>query len=316
MSRVLIVIDSENTKNAIELLEVARCIYLEQPYETYAIADGDTSNIVIGNFHHVFKSVDDLIKRPDVRDLVDVIAELQSAYHFSSILVPATQMGRMLAPRLAMRLHVGLVADVTGVEHSTDGEIHLVRPAFSGKIMACISNYGKTPLMMTVRQNVFTYEPQKKLQTDVIEIKSSSKPRRSVNLIHTTAKPASHDIRDSKVLVSGGGGIKRDFNKLEALANALDGQVSASRSIVDSGVATRNVQVGQSGKTVSPKLYIALGIYGALQHIEGLKNVHHIISVNTNKEAPICSLSDIVVEGDAVEFIEKLLKKINDPTES
>ena len=100
------------------------------------------------------------------------------------------------------------------------------------------------------------------------------------------------------------------FHRLDELALELNAQVSASRRIIDSGIATRKIQVGQSGNTVSPKLYIALGIYGSLQHIEGLKNVENIISVNIDKDAPICSLSDIVVEGDAVEFIEKLVEKI------
>jgi electron transfer flavoprotein alpha subunit len=315
MNKTLIVIDKENTNNTIELLEVARSIYVNQPYETYAIGDQETLAIINGYFNHAFIGSTEVMTHPDVRNLVEIIDKLHKMYRFSSLLIPATPMGRMLAPRLAMRLHVGLVADVTGVEHD-QGEIHLVRPAFSGKIMACISNLGLSPLMLTVRQNVFSYSSKNKVQTRIIDIESEVIHGQSIKRIKSEIKPFSQDIRDSKVLISGGGGVKKSFDKLEALAEALDGQVSASRSIVDSGVASRNIQVGQSGKTVSPKLYIALGIYGALQHIEGLKNVNHIIAVNKNKDAPICSLSDIVVEGDAVEFIEKLLKKIDDQNES
>jgi len=113
------------------------------------------------------------------------------------------------------------------------------------------------------------------------------------------------------VLVSGGGGVIGQFHHLERLACKLGGQVSASRKIVDHGIAPRSIQVGQSGKRVSPKLYIALGINGAVQHVEGLKQVGSIISVNLDRNAPICSLSDIVVEGDAVTFIEKLVKMID-----
>jgi electron transfer flavoprotein alpha subunit len=97
---------------------------------------------------------------------------------------------------------------------------------------------------------------------------------------------------------------------LAPLAEALGGETAASRKLVDLGVTGRNIQVGQSGKTVSPKLYFALGIHGSLQHMEGLKNVDHIISVNTNRDAPICSVSDIVVEGDASSFIDKLLTRM------
>lgn len=109
-----------------------------------------------------------------------------------------------------------------------------------------------------------------------------------------------------------GGGTARSFHKLESLADVLDGQVSASRKIIDKGIVSRSVQVGQSGKTVRPKLYMALGISGAIQHVEGLKNVENIIAVNTNRSAPICSLSDIVVEGDASEFIDKMVQRIRD----
>jgi len=111
-------------------------------------------------------------------------------------------------------------------------------------------------------------------------------------------------------LISGGGGVLEHFDRLQDLSEAMHAQVSASRRLVDSGVASRRIQVGQSGKTVSPRLYIALGIDGSLQHMEGLKNVEHLIAVNTNKDAPICSLADVVIAGDAVEFIDRLLERI------
>nr|MDA3941003.1 FAD-binding protein [Spirochaetia bacterium] len=112
------------------------------------------------------------------------------------------------------------------------------------------------------------------------------------------------------VLISGGGGITGGIPQLYSLAEELNGKVSASRRIVDQGLAPRNIQVGHSGKTVSPRLYMALGINGAMQHVEGLRNVESIISVNTARNAPICSLSDIVVEGDAREFVESLTTRI------
>ena len=118
------------------------------------------------------------------------------------------------------------------------------------------------------------------------------------------------DIRESEVLVSGGGGVLRHFGKLELLAKELNGMVAASRRAVDSGLAPRQIQVGQSGKTVSPRLYVAIGISGSIQHVVGIKNAEHIIAVNSNRYAPICSIADIVVEGDATEFIEKMVERI------
>ncbi|MDP2813580.1 MAG: electron transfer flavoprotein subunit alpha/FixB family protein, partial [Erysipelotrichaceae bacterium] len=209
----------------------------------------------------------------------------------------------------SMRLHVGLVADVTAIEHQ-NGNLEMVRPAFSGKIMAGIVNKGRLPIMMSVRQNVFNYNSDESKNTEKIEFLPTNIQPSTIQLLDSKEKERSLDIRDSEILISGGGGVQDNFHCLDMLAQQLDAQVSASRRIVDSGLASRRIQVGQSGKTVSPRLYIALGIYGSLQHIEGLNNVENIISVNIDKDAPICSLSDIVVVGDAVEFIERLVKKI------
>jgi electron transfer flavoprotein alpha subunit len=131
-----------------------------------------------------------------------------------------------------------------------------------------------------------------------------------VVLVGRRSKDPPGDIRDAEILISGGGGVLGSFAELEKLASAMGGRVAASRRAVDVGVAARTIQVGQSGRTVSPTLYMALGIDGAGQHIEGLRNIESIISVNTNRHAPICSISDIVVEGDASEFIERLCRRI------
>ncbi len=309
MEKCLIFVDSEYAKNAIELLEVARQIFDLAPYETYALCIHDITESANGAFDHIIYVSDESVKCHDAKAIAIIMEELHVIHNFGAILIPATQIGRMLAPRLAIRLHVGLVADVTAIEH-IDGALQMVRPAFSGKIMACISNLGKKPIMMSVRQNVFLYNEDLNKATSHETFYPKSDLTTNIKWIKTVEKPKSKDIRDSEVLVSGGGGVKKGFHRLTELAEALGGEVSASRHIVDSGIASRSIQVGQSGKTVSPKLYIALGIYGSLQHVEGLKNVKHIISVNINKDAPICSLSDIVVEGDAIEFIEKLVDKI------
>lgn len=313
MEKCLIFVDSDHAKNAIELLEVARQMFDQTSYETYALCINEVPESAIGAFDHVIRVSDENVKCYDAKIIAGIIEELHEIHDFSAILIPATQVGRMLAPRLATRLHVGLVADVTAIEHA-EGELRMVRPAFSGKIMACISNLGKKPIMMSVRQNVFSYHQNSNKATKIEPFNPKCDLTSKIKWVKTLEKPKSKDIRDSEILVSGGGGTKKGFHRLTELAEALGGEVSASRHIVDSGIAPRSIQVGQSGKTVSPKLYIALGIYGSLQHVEGLKNVSHIISVNTNKDAPICSLSDIVVEGDAIEFVEKLVDKIINET--
>ena len=164
--------------------------------------------------------------------------------------------------------------------------------------------------MMSVRPGVFIREGQGTLETEFHEYSRPVSRRTGIKRLEVKPRPRTYDIRECEVLVSGGGGVKKYFNELRRLADELGGQVSASRKIVDQGIAPRSIQVGQSGKTVNPRLYIALGIDGAIQHVEGLRNIETIISVNTSRMAPICSLSDIVVEGDAKEFIDRLTQRI------
>lgn len=311
MNKSLIYLDNDNIQNSIDLLEVVDQIYGVGHCETYAICINQESNSIEGKFDYIIHVNDKRIQNYDIKNLTNCMEELHSNFDFDSVIIPATYIGRMLAPRLAMRLHVGLVADVTTIGH-LDENLEMVRPAFSGKIMAGIVNRGLRPVMMTVRQSVFTYVPgpikkSKKMYHKPLNIQPSQ-----ITLLELTEKVKPQDIRESEVLISGGAGVIRNFDKLNDLADIMNGRVAASRKIIDEGIASRNIQVGQSGKTVSPKLYIALGIHGSLHHIEGLKNVDFLIAVNTNKNAPICSLADIVVEGDAVEFIEKLTKKIRE----
>ncbi len=309
MKKCLIYLDTENLQNSIDLLEVANQIYDKGESETYGISINQKCSEAEGDFNILINVVDEQINSYDQIAVTDVMEALHNEHNFDSILIPATYFGRMLAPRLAMRLHTGLVADVTSIHHE-DGVLEMTRPAFSGKMMAGIVKNGPGPIMMSVRQNVFSYKTKYKKDTKVINFRPESYQDGKIKQLGIREKPKSYDIRVSEVLISGGGGTINNFQHLKLLADELKGQVSASRRIVDSGIAPRRIQVGQSGKTVSPRLYIALGINGSLQHIEGLKNVEYIISVNKNKNAPICSLSDIVVQGDAIEFIDKLVEKI------
>jgi len=309
MKKSLIYMDAENVRNSIDLLEVAELIHSKGEVETYALCIHPCPNEAYGKFDVILQVPEDSILNYDVLNITHCMEALHREYSFDSILIPATQIGRMLAPRLSMRLHVGLVADVTAIDHN-EGVLEMIRPAYSGKIMAGIVNRGRVPIMMSVRQNIFAYTSDRVKNTVSINVEPTSLQTNNISLLEVKLKEKTKDIRESTILISGGGGVMDQFHRLDELANELNAQVSASRRIVDSGIATRKIQVGQSGYTVSPKLYIALGIYGSLQHIEGLKNVENIISVNIDKDAPICSLSDIVVEGDAVEFIEKLLTKI------
>jgi len=309
MNRCLIFLDNDNIQNSIDLLEVANRIYDAKEYETIGISINHLCEDAIGKFDVIIHVNDKNIHDYHQVVITDIVEKLHKEYSFDSILIPATYYGRMFAPRLSMRLHAGLVADVTEI-HNDGEKLEMVRPAFNGKIMAGIIKQGEGPIMMSVRQNVFTYTEEQIKKTTIRNYEPNVINKSKMKLLSVQVKSQSLDIRESEVLISGGGGTLEKFDHLDLLAKEMNAQVSASRRIVDSGIASRNIQVGQSGKTVSPKLYIALGISGSTQHIEGLKNVKDIISVNTNRHAPICSLSDMVIEGDAIEFVSKLVNKI------
>jgi electron transfer flavoprotein alpha subunit len=215
----------------------------------------------------------------------------------------------MIAPRLAKRLQTGLVAGVTDIKKE-GGHTEIIRPACSGKILEGVLHTGNGPVMMSIRPNAFEYTSGNPLQTVVSAYTEPVSSPSAVTRLHVKENQQTCDIRDSEVLIAGGGGVKESFPELYRLADALKGTVAASRKLVDQGIAPRNIQVGQSGKTVSPRLYMALGIHGSMQHMAGLRQIASLISINTSVNAPICSLSDIVVHGDARKFIDRLMKKI------
>lgn len=309
MKRALIFQDDLIVRNTLELLEVVRRMYEDIPYETYCVSKTRSLSEIHGFFHHIIQVEDDIVEHHDQIGVTGILEELHGKYQFDTILIPATPFGRMLAPRLAMRIHTGLVADVTDIRRKEEG-LEIIRPAFCGRILAGITCKGPGPIMMSVRPDVFSYNGTEVIQTEITQYSQTEKKKNLITCLEVRDKEKNYDIRESEILISAGGGVGGGFPHLERLAKELKAQVSASRRIVDEGIAPRSIQVGQSGKIVSPKLYIALGISGAMQHVVGLKNIENIISVNTNRNAPICSLSDIVVEGDALEFINKLVDRI------
>lgn len=309
MKKCLIFFEKYYEKFSVDLLEVAEKMY-NKAFLVYALFVNTDISEANGKFDEIITVTDENIQDYDMKNIVNILEELQTQNNFDSILIPATYFGRMLAPRLAMRLGVGLVADVTQISHYKE-DIEMIRPAFDGKVLAGIVNQGKKPVMMSVRPGVFIYEKDLGKKTLKTEFKPQKIYPSNIIRIERQEKQVTKDIRESSVLVAGGGGILQNFDLIDELTKRLGGMKAASRKVVDSGKAERNIQVGQSGKIVNPKLYIALGIYGALQHVAGLNHVEHLIAVNTDQNAPICSLADIVVEGDAEDFVKNLIEKID-----
>lgn len=240
------------------------------------------------------------------------------------VLFGATSIGRDLAPRLASVLNCGLTADCTILDigdHFVKKEkkeyknlLYAIRPAFGGSIMANIINWDMHPQMATVREGVMKKEIfDTNYTTEVVNVKVEEILKEEdfvVKIIDRHMEQSDVNLKDATIIVAGGYGVgsKENFKHLEELANLLGGEVGGSRAAVDAGYIKHNRQIGQTGTTVRPKLYIAAGISGAIQHTAGMQDASLIISINKDPEAPINKIADYVIEGDLVEVIPKMIK--------
>lgn len=245
---------------------------------------------------------------------------LISKYKPSIVLYPSTYIGRDLAPKIASELYVGLTADCTGLSIK-EGNLLQTRPAFGGNIMADILSPHTRPQMATVRPNVMKISaPDENFESNIIKEDIHIEPTIArAKTLHRKLdeKHAGDNIAAAEIIISGGRGVKdkKGFKLLRELAENLGAAVGASRAAVDMGLKPKSNQVGQSGTTVSPKLYIACGISGAVQHIVGMNNSDIIIAINKDANAPIFDVCKFGLVGDLHQIIPKLtdsLKKTND----
>ncbi|GAB6107594.1 electron transfer flavoprotein subunit alpha/FixB family protein [Fusibacter bizertensis] len=235
------------------------------------------------------------------------------------VLFGATSIGRDLAPRVSARLLTGLTADCTSLDVSEDRMLLMTRPAFGGNIMATIVSPDHRPQMSTVRPGVMTkMEREIDRKGEIVNFPVNVVKNKNFIEVLSFEKETEEkqDIQEATVLVSGGRGIgsKENFALLYDLADELNGLVSASRAAVDSGWMDHDRQVGQTGKTVRPNLYIACGISGAIQHVAGMEEAELIIAVNKDKGAKIFEVADLGIVGDVqkvLPFVIEEIKKIN-----
>jgi len=240
------------------------------------------------------------------------IAERAKSGGYGAVVFAATATGKDLAPRVAAKLGVGVAMDVTDLSVE-GGTIVATRPAYAGKAMQKVRVLGK-PAVISVRPSVFTPLPGAHASQLKPESLSVASPGRVVVREIKAAPAGTLDVAEAQVIISGGRGLKEpaNFKVLEELARAFGGQaaVGASRAVVDAGWRVHADQVGQTGKTVSPSLYIAVGISGAIQHLAGMRTSKVIVAINKDKDAPIFKVADYGVVGDLFEIVPKLTEEI------
>ena len=247
--------------------------------------------------------------KPDELQHTGILAALVRKYDPSILLIGATAFGRSLAPRLAARLGTGLTADCTGLDMDPETSLlRQTRPAFGGNLMATIICPDRRPQMATVRPKVFPVPKPDNAHPWTLIREDIPEQACGVEWLEAVASSAGADIGEADILVSVGQGIggAENIELARRLAQKLHGALSSSRPLVDNGIMPYPCQVGQTGKTVAPKLYLALGISGAVQHMAGVA-AGTLVAVNTDPDAPICGYADYVIPCDCGVFLRSML---------
>ena len=248
----------------------------------------------------------------------NVFLKLCEKYDPNTILVGATVNGRDLGSKIAVSLRTGLTADCTALSVDEDtGNVVWERPAFGGNTIATIACPEFRPQMATVRPGVMQKLPREAgRKAEIEEFNPGFVPNEKYVEIMEVVKAVSNvaDIMDAKILVSGGRGVgsPENFKILDELAEAIGGTVSCSRAVVDAGWKPKDLQVGQTGKTVRPHVYFAIGISGAIQHVAGMEESDIIIAINKDESAPIFDVADYGVVGDLNKIVPVLTQKIKE----
>ena len=226
------------------------------------------------------------------------------------IILSNTALGKDLAPRIAVGIDAGCMIDCINLD-ATTGELIATRPIYAGKALIDIKcNTAKK--VITIRPNVIKAQPVENPNSPDITVKEVTSPNLKTRVVEFKKSEGKLDVAEADIIVSGGRGMKapENFHLIEELAESLGGAVGASRAVVDAGWRSHREQVGQTGKTVSPTLYIACGISGAVQHLAGMSSSKYIVAINKDKDAPIFTVADYGIAGDALEVIPALIDEI------
>jgi electron transfer flavoprotein alpha subunit len=306
--------DGKLKRNAFEVLSTAKRISNELNLEPIAVCIGNNiENLNEANSYGIGKIVH--FKNADLQNYsptayTDVVSGYAKEIDAEYILFSNTALGRDLAPRAAIRLKAGCLMDCVEL-NTVGGEINAKRPIYAGKVIL----EGKVTSQVkifTIRPNVFKAEVIEGGADAVVDVKETGSPNLKTKVTSFKKSEDKLDVAEADIIVSGGRGLKgpENFKLIEELADALGAAVGASRAVVDAGWRHHGEQVGQTGKTVSPKLYIACGISGAIQHLAGMSSSRYIVAINKDKDAPIFNIADYGIAGDVFEIIPALTEEI------
>lgn len=323
--------DGELQKVALELLGKGREIADKLGVELVAVLLGDklddaAKELLAHGADKVIYAEDEKLLHYTTDAYTKTICDLVNTKKPEILLIGATFIGRDLGPRIAARISTGLTADCTALDIEEEtGHLMMTRPAFGGNLMATIMCTEHRPQMATVRFGVFD-----KLEADETRVDESKIEKISVNITEEEMRikvlevikeiKEVADISEAQIIVSGGRGVgnKENFKILQELADSLDkavagsqAAIAGSRAAIDNGWLDSSLQVGQTGKTVRPKIYIACGISGAIQHLAGMEESEYIIAINKDAEAPIMEVADLGLVGDLNKIVPELTAQIN-----
>ncbi|MFL8672850.1 electron transfer flavoprotein subunit alpha/FixB family protein [Clostridioides sp. GD02404] len=245
------------------------------------------------------------------------IADLIEVKKPEVVLVGATSIGRDIAPRIAGKIGTGLTADCTKLEIDlTDNKLLQTRPAFGGNLMATIVCPKNRPQMSTVRPGVMAKAIRTESENGVLEVVNPGLTEKMIRTRLVEMLPQEKkaiNLTDARIIVSAGRGLKRaeGFELIKELADKLGAEIGASRAAVDSGWIEHSHQVGQTGTTVRPELYIACGISGAIQHLAGMSDSKYIVAINKDSKAPIFNICDYGIVGDLYEILPEMIESLN-----
>jgi electron transfer flavoprotein alpha subunit len=315
--------DGELQKIALQLLGEGRRIADKLGAELTAVLLGDktdhmASELAAYGADKVIVAEHPLLNHFTTDAYTKVICELANERKPEVIFVGATYLGRDLGPRVSARLATGLVADCTSldVDSENNNNLLMTRPAFGGNIMATIVCGDHRPQMATVRPGVFeklSRDTNRSCKIEKVTVNLTEDDIRTKTLEVVKVAEVLADIADANIIVSGGRGVgaKENFAVLEELATTLGGVAGGSRAAVENGWVDKSLQVGQTGKTVRPNVYIACGISGAIQHLAGMQESDYIIAINKDASAPIMKVADLAIAGDYSKVLPELIAQVN-----